>query len=110
MIDILGMKLDDRDGRGHKVPGSHVWMERHGTVEVDGEQWHGHLFFFASPLDSEVSESDAHQFHVGRFKSFANDGWNTTAIVFASPFGNLVIDSPGGDAECVECCTVKESD
>lgn len=96
-------RLQPQSQSGHKVPGSHVWWQQAGTVEVDGEEWQGLVYFFASPkMESEMdgvisSEDDSHDFTVGEFNCVG--GWNNTTIDFSSPLGNLSIDCIG-----VDCC------
>lgn len=90
----------------HLVPDSHVWVQQYGIAKVGDEEWHGRLFFFASkePAVEQGRSINAmgeqYQFSIdkGLHKRPGAD-WNFVMVTFASPFGNLTIESPKGVAD-----------
>lgn len=90
--NVDGIQLRPKIRRGHRSD-THLWWEQHGTVMVNGEKWYGHLFLFVGPEDAEEQRGDDYRFLINRDTYYANSDWNYLSVEFASPYGNLSIDS-----------------
>lgn len=98
----------DGQVHAHYVPGSHVWVQQSGMVKVGDEEWPGHMLFFVSkePAVEQGRSINAmgeqYQFSIDKgLHKRPGEDWNFVMMMFASPFGNLTIDAPKGDAEVV---------